>query len=54
MADAAATAKRPERGQELVLEIDALAYGGNGVARMDGGYVVFVRDGFPGDRVRAV
>ena len=54
MTDAAAPAARPHRGQELELTVDALAYGGNGVARMDGGYVVFVRDGFPGDKVRAV
>jgi len=44
---------RPQRGDELELTIDALAYGGRGVAR-DGGYVVFVDGGFPGDRVRAV
>jgi 23S rRNA (uracil1939-C5)-methyltransferase len=52
--DAAAPAKRPERGQELDLRVESLAYGGNGVARTEGGYVVFVRDAFPGDRVRAV
>jgi 23S rRNA (uracil1939-C5)-methyltransferase len=44
---------RPERGQELELTVDRLAYGGNGVARLDG-YVVFVAGGMPGDRVRAV
>jgi 23S rRNA (uracil1939-C5)-methyltransferase len=49
----APTKTRPERGQELELSIDALAYGGAGVARLDG-YVVFVRDAVPGDRVRAV
>jgi 23S rRNA (uracil1939-C5)-methyltransferase len=43
---------RPQRGDELDLRIDALAYGGAGVARLDG-YVVFVRDAIPGDRVRA-
>ena len=43
---------RPHRGQELELTVDSLAYGGNGVARMDG-YVVFVAGGMPGDRVRA-
>src|SRR4051794_3199710 len=48
----AATA-RPQRGDEIDLRIDALAYGGAGVARLDG-YVVFVRDAVPGDRVRAV
>jgi 23S rRNA (uracil1939-C5)-methyltransferase len=39
-------------GEELDLRIDSLAYGGNGVARHDG-FVVFVRGGLPGDRVRA-
>jgi 23S rRNA (uracil1939-C5)-methyltransferase len=48
------TATRPERGQELDLRIDDLAFGGAGVARYEGGYVVFVRDAIPGDRVRAV
>jgi 23S rRNA (uracil1939-C5)-methyltransferase len=38
--------------QELELRIDSLAYGGSGVARADG-FVVFVRRGLPGDRVRA-
>src|SRR6476661_4856671 len=38
--------------QELELSIDSLAYGGNGVARLNG-FVVFVRRGLPGDRVRA-
>src|SRR3954452_18173604 len=44
---------RPQRGDELDLRIDTLAYGGAGVARLDG-YVVFVRDAVPGDRVRAL
>jgi 23S rRNA (uracil1939-C5)-methyltransferase len=39
-------------GEELELRIDSLAYGGNGVARHEG-FVVFVRGGLPGDRVRA-
>jgi 23S rRNA (uracil1939-C5)-methyltransferase len=39
-------------GEELELQVDSLAYGGNGVARLDG-FVVFVRRGLPGDRVRA-
>ena len=43
---------RPRPGQELELTVDALAYGGKGVARLDG-YVVFVAGGIPGDRVRA-
>jgi 23S rRNA (uracil1939-C5)-methyltransferase len=40
------------KGEELELHVDSLAYGGNGVARLDG-FVVFVRGGLPGDRVRA-
>jgi 23S rRNA (uracil1939-C5)-methyltransferase len=44
---------RPQRGDELELTIDTLAFGGAGVARADG-YVVFVQGAVPGDRVRAV
>jgi 23S rRNA (uracil1939-C5)-methyltransferase len=40
------------KDQELELKIDSLAYGGNGVARLNG-FVVFVRRGLPGDTVRA-
>ena len=40
------------KGDELELAVDSLAYGGNGVARLEG-YVVFVRGAIPGDRVRA-
>jgi 23S rRNA (uracil1939-C5)-methyltransferase len=40
------------KDQELELHVDSLAYGGNGVARLDG-FVVFVRRGLPGDTVRA-
>ena len=40
------------RDDELELTIDSLAYGGNGVARLNG-FVVFVRRGLPGDTVRA-
>jgi 23S rRNA (uracil1939-C5)-methyltransferase len=40
------------KDQELDLRIDSLAYGGNGVARLNG-FVVFVRRGLPGDTVRA-
>ena len=48
-------ARAPQRGDELELEIDSLAFGGEGVARLgDGGYVVFVAGAIPGDRVRAV
>jgi 23S rRNA (uracil1939-C5)-methyltransferase len=38
--------------EELELDVESLAFGGNGVARHDG-FVVFVRRGLPGDRVRA-
>jgi 23S rRNA (uracil1939-C5)-methyltransferase len=47
-----ATGTRPQKGAELELSIDALAYGGAGVARLDG-YVLFVQGAVPGDRVRA-
>ena len=40
------------KGEELELRVDSLAYGGNGVARLNG-FVVFVRGGLPGDLVRA-
>ncbi len=46
------TATRPRRGERLEVEIDSLAFGGRGVARV-GGYVVFVSGGLPGDLVRA-
>ncbi len=39
------------KGEELDVRIDSLAYGGNGVGRVDG-FVVFVRGGLPGDLVR--
>jgi 23S rRNA (uracil1939-C5)-methyltransferase len=46
---------RPERGDELELTVDSLAFGGEGVARLGAeGYVVFVAGAVPGDRVRAV
>ncbi|HEY5045603.1 MAG TPA: 23S rRNA (uracil(1939)-C(5))-methyltransferase RlmD [Solirubrobacteraceae bacterium] len=46
---------RPQRGDELELQIESLAFGGEGIARLgDGGYVVFVAGAIPGDRVRAV
>jgi 23S rRNA (uracil1939-C5)-methyltransferase len=41
-----------QRDQELELTVDSLAFGGNGVARLDG-FVVFVRRGLPGDTVKA-
>jgi 23S rRNA (uracil1939-C5)-methyltransferase len=40
------------KDQELELQIESLAFGGNGVARLNG-FVVFVRRGLPGDKVRA-
>jgi 23S rRNA (uracil1939-C5)-methyltransferase len=43
---------RPGPGDQLELTIDSLAFGGAGVARLDG-YVVFVADAVPGDRVLA-
>src|SRR3954466_13516578 len=45
-------ASRPQLGAEVEVTIDSLAHGGAGVARLDG-YVLFVRDAIPGDRVRA-
>ena len=60
MSDAAdsgalAAPTRPQRGDELELEVQSLAFGGEGVARLgDSGYVVFVAGAIPGDRVRAV
>ena len=53
---AAPTIRKPERGDEVELRVDALAFGGNGVARLklgDRGYVLFVRGAIPGDLVRA-
>jgi 23S rRNA (uracil1939-C5)-methyltransferase len=49
----ATTRIRPHRGDELELTVDSLAFGGAGVARLNG-YVVFVSGAVPGDRVRAV
>jgi 23S rRNA (uracil1939-C5)-methyltransferase len=39
---------KPRRGDVLTVSIDDLAFGGEGVGRVDG-YVVFVRGGLPGD-----
>ena len=44
--------ERPRRGELLDLDVESLAYGGKGVARLNG-YVVFVAEALPGDRVRA-
>ncbi len=50
---AVSTSPRPRSGDELELTIDTLAFGGAGVARLDG-YVVFVQNAIPGDRVKAL
>jgi 23S rRNA (uracil1939-C5)-methyltransferase len=42
---------KPRRGETVELMIDDLAFGGEGVGHADG-YVVFVRGGLPGDRLR--
>jgi 23S rRNA (uracil1939-C5)-methyltransferase len=47
------TKPRPHSGDELELTIESLAFGGAGVARLEG-YVVFVQGAMPGDTVRAV
>ena len=41
---------KPRRGDTISVSIDDLAFGGEGVGRVNG-YVVFVRGGIPGDRV---
>src|SRR5215208_4882264 len=43
---------RPKPGAQLELGVDDFAFGGAGVARIEG-YVVFVRGAVPGDRVLA-
>src|SRR4030095_13494 len=42
---------KPRGGEVLDLTVDDLAFGGEGVGRVDG-YVVFVRGALPGDRLR--
>lgn len=42
---------KPRRGDVLELLVADLAFGGEGVGRADG-YVIFVRGGLPGDRLR--
>ena len=42
----------PRKGDIIELAIEKMAYGGRGLARLDG-FVVFVRGGVPGDRIRA-
>src|SRR3954453_4279790 len=48
----AGSAPPPRLGELVDVTIDTLAHGGAGVGRLDG-YVVFVRQTVPGDRVRA-
>lgn len=43
---------RPRKGDIVELWIERMAYGGRGIARLDG-YVIFVKGGVPGDRVMA-
>ena len=43
---------RPRAGEEIGLAIDSLAFGGRGVARVDG-FVIFVEGALPGDTVLA-
>ena len=43
---------KPHRGETLELSITGLAFGGQGIARLDD-FVVFVAGGVPGDLVRA-
>jgi len=50
---ASSASARPRPGTEVEVTVDTLAYGGNGVARLEG-YVLFVAGAIPGDRVRAV
>ena len=42
---------KPRRGDTISVSIDDLAFGGDGVGRANG-YVMFVRGGIPGDRLR--
>lgn len=42
-----------KKGSEIELEIESLAFGAKGLARLDG-YVVFVENALPGQRVRAL
>jgi 23S rRNA (uracil1939-C5)-methyltransferase len=44
--------KPPKKGDEIKLEVGKLAFGGKGVARVDG-YVIFIEGALPGDTVRA-
>ncbi|MHB8858468.1 MAG: 23S rRNA (uracil(1939)-C(5))-methyltransferase RlmD [Thermoleophilia bacterium] len=46
------SADKPGTADEIELAIDTLAFGGKGVARLNG-FVIFVEGAVPGDRVRA-
>ena len=41
-----------KKGQELDLSIESLAYGGNGIAKVDN-FVIFVKGAIPGQIVKA-
>jgi 23S rRNA (uracil1939-C5)-methyltransferase len=43
----------PRPGHTVTLDIDNLAFGGQGIGRLDGGLVVFVPGAVPGDRIEA-
>jgi len=43
---------KPKKGHTIELNIERMAYGGRGIARLDG-FVIFVRGTVPGDRVLA-
>lgn len=45
-------AMKPKKGAEVILKIDSLVYGGNGIGQVDG-FKVFVEGVVPGDTVRA-
>ena len=40
------------KGEIIEIAIENMAYGGRGIGRVDG-FVVFVRGGVPGDRIKA-
>lgn len=42
-----------KKGTELILTIESLAYGGNGIARVEN-FVIFVKNAIPGQTVRAL
>ena len=42
-----------KKGQEIELTIDSLAYGGRGVSKADG-FVIFVKNAIPGQKVKAL